>query len=59
MAVEQSINTKKVLTKINKTIKEVKEGIPTSDLSTEDIKDLQNDLDKVKKLALALKDKFQ
>jgi len=59
MAVEQSVNANKVITKIDKTIKEIKKGIPSSDLSSKDVKDLQKDLDKVKKLALELKAKFQ
>lgn len=59
MAVEASIDTNKVLKKINKNIKEIKNGISSSDLSVEDVKDIQNDLEKVKQLALKLKGRFK
>ena len=59
MAVEQSIDTDKVLKKINKTIKEIKKGIPVSNLSSEDVEDIQKDLGEIKDFALTLKNKFQ
>jgi len=59
MASEKDINTNQVLAKIAKTIEEIKNGIPASNLSVEDVKHLQKDLDKVRQLALKIKAKFR
>ncbi|MFK7983770.1 MAG: hypothetical protein AB8G86_27585 [Saprospiraceae bacterium] len=59
MAIEKSIDTNTILKEINKTIREIKTCILTSNLSVMDVKDIQKDLDKVKQKTLSLKGKFQ
>lgn len=59
MITKKSIATDKVINGIDKTLKELKNGLKRSELTDEDISELQNDLNQARKLALSLKKKFQ